>query len=88
MDASRRSFLAGRPLPAVPPGAAVLISPACLARHGVECRVCGEACDRAAIRFPPRRGGVAQPAIEPARCTLCGDCVAPCPVGAVSVARA
>jgi ferredoxin-type protein NapF len=85
MDALRRSLLTGRRNAAerrVP----VAIAPACLAQRGVECRICGEACDTGAIRFAPRPGGAAQPVLDLARCSACGDCVRPCPVGAVSVA--
>ncbi len=86
-DPARRAFLRGRPNPAAEAGVPVRIGEGCLAQRGVECRVCGEACDAGAIRFPPRRGGVALPVPDLAKCTACGDCVGPCPVGAVSVAR-
>jgi len=62
------------------------IGPACLPRHGVECRICGDFCGVRAIRFPPRRGGSPLPALEPQACTGCGACVAPCPVAAITVA--
>lgn len=52
----------------------------CLAYQGVECRVCGEACDARALRFQPALGRPAQPEIDLARCTGCGACLAPCPV--------
>lgn len=61
------------------------IGEGCLARKFVECRICGELCDAAAIRFRPRLGGVAQPELDAARCTGCGACVAPCPTGAITV---
>jgi len=64
------------------------VGPSCLARRGVECRVCGEACDAAAIRFRPRLGGVSLPEIDPDACTGCGACVGVCPSGAVSMHRA
>ncbi|MFO1273296.1 MAG: 4Fe-4S dicluster domain-containing protein [Rubrivivax sp.] len=86
MDPARRAFLRGRANPAAEAGVPVLFGEACLARHGVECRVCGEACDAGAIRFPPRRGGAALPVADFAKCTGCGDCMGPCPVQAVSVA--
>jgi ferredoxin-type protein NapF len=57
----------------------------CLAARGVECRVCGECCDAGAIRFRLQRGGVARPELEPARCTGCGACFAPCPVRAIAM---
>ncbi len=62
------------------------IGTACLAAQRVECRVCGERCEAQAIRFRPRLGGVAQPVLDANACTGCGDCVAPCPVGAITVA--
>ncbi len=59
------------------------IGEACLARRRVECRVCGETCDHNAIRFRPTLGGVAQPQLDPDRCTGCGACVGPCPTQAI-----
>lgn len=64
----------------------VKISDACLTRHGVECRICGDACDAGALRFAPALGGIAQMRIQLESCTGCGDCVAICPVKAVSMA--
>lgn len=58
----------------------------CLARQRVECRVCGELCAAGAIRFPPQAGGIALPLLDPARCTGCGACVAPCPTRAIALA--
>jgi ferredoxin-type protein NapF len=60
-------------------------SDACLAQRKVECRICGEICDHGAIRFRPTLGGIAQPSLEPERCTGCGACVAPCPTQAISL---
>ncbi|AYH42021.1 ferredoxin-type protein NapF [Azoarcus sp. DN11] len=64
---------------------AAVIAEACLARRGIECRVCGEACGAAAICFRPSRGGVAQPLFDAERCTGCGACQAPCPAGAIAM---
>lgn len=61
------------------------IADGCLARQGVECRVCGECCETSVIRFRPKLGGVAEPGLDLARCTGCGACVAPCPVGAIAM---
>jgi ferredoxin-type protein NapF len=89
IDPSRRRFLRGAPSPenAVPaPGMGrVQVSAACLTRHGVECRICGDACDTRALRFVPARGSVTQLLVDPAACTGCGDCVAPCPVAAITL---
>ena len=90
LDPSRRSFLLpgsrrvtadGQPAPL-----RAQVGPECLATQGVECRLCGECCDASAIRFPPRLGGVAQPLIDAARCTGCGDCLPLCPPGALRLA--
>jgi ferredoxin-type protein NapF len=62
-----------------------VIAANCMARHSVECRVCGDPCPEAAIRFSPRAGGPPEPEIDVAACTGCGACVAPCPVAAISV---
>jgi len=61
------------------------VGESCLARRGVECRACGDACDVAAIRFSPRLGGPPEPRIDQLLCTGCGACVRPCPVGAISL---
>ena len=63
----------------------VRIDERCLNRRGVECRVCGDACETRALRFLPARGGIAQLQVDTAACTGCGDCVAVCPVGAVDL---
>jgi ferredoxin len=43
-------------------------------------------CEARAIAFPPRLGGCSLPQIDPARCTGCGACVAPCPTAAIEIA--
>lgn len=62
-----------------------LISDLCLARQGVECRVCGDFCDVRAIRFTPRLGGSPLPEIAAEQCTGCGACQAPCPSQAIAI---
>jgi ferredoxin-type protein NapF len=52
---------------------------ACLSRHGVTCRSCGDACEQRAIRFTLRVGGCADPVVDQRRCTGCGACTAICP---------
>lgn len=61
------------------------ISEGCLAKRQVECRICGEQCAESAIRFRPQIGGIAQPELDPGKCTGCGACVAPCPTQAISI---
>ena len=89
LNPSRRSFLMPGARRVTPDGeAAPLVAqkgPTCLADRGVECRLCGEACDAGAIRFPPRLGGVAAPVIAVDRCTGCGDCLPLCPAAALKL---
>lgn len=63
------------------------VTPGCLAFSQVVCRTCGEHCPENAIRFPPILGGVARPEVNPAQCTGCGLCVAPCPSTAIELAE-
>lgn len=78
--------------PAAGPDAAVArvlaITADCLAERNVVCRSCGEQCPTAAIRFSPRLGGAALPAVLADRCTGCGDCLPVCPVGALQLTPA
>jgi ferredoxin-type protein NapF len=83
-DHSRRWFLTAGAARA-PSGLA--ISEACLARAGVVCQSCGDACPEQAIRFTLRRGGPPLPSLDENRCTGCGACVPVCPVGAISLAE-
>lgn len=62
---------------------AIRIGTDCLPRQGVDCRVCGEACEIGAIRFRLRVGGAALPEVDSEACTGCGACLAPCPVSAI-----
>lgn len=61
------------------------ISTGCLSSQGVECRSCGDVCATAAINFRPKLGGVAEPILDQAACTGCGECIGVCPVNALSV---
>ena len=62
------------------------ISAHCLSLTGVACRNCDDACDARAIRFRARIGGHYVPTIVDAACTACGECIAVCPVNAISIA--
>lgn len=57
----------------------------CLAFQNAVCRSCGERCEHAAIRFSPRLGAAAEPLLNTALCTGCGDCLAVCPTAALSL---
>lgn len=63
----------------------VQVDEKCLNRRGVECRVCGDACDTRALRFAPARGGISTLQIDTASCTGCGDCIGVCPTHALSL---
>lgn len=57
----------------------------CVEPKGVSCRRCGEVCDENAIRFVPLPAGRAMPVLDPVMCSGCGECLAPCPVHAISL---
>jgi len=62
------------------------IDSTCLARLGVECQSCGDACETQAIHFRPRPGAaVPDPRVDLAHCTGCGACVRVCPASAIGV---
>lgn len=81
----RRQFLFGGEARAEGAPRLPHIGAGCLAKLGVHCRTCGDACPEVAIVFPPRLGLPPEPSIEAERCTLCGKCAEVCPTGAIRV---
>ncbi len=61
------------------------LSSECITHQHVVCRSCSEQCEQVAIRFKVAPGGISHPTLDPLACNGCGACVAPCPVGAISV---
>lgn len=61
------------------------VAASCLSAAGTHCRVCGDWCEAAALRFRPLVGGRAQVEIDGGRCTGCGACVARCPATALTM---
>lgn len=61
------------------------IGSGCVEPSGVACRRCGDVCDEDAIRFAPLPGGRAMPLLDAARCSGCGECIAPCPTQAITL---
>jgi ferredoxin-type protein NapF len=90
---SRRAFLTGTPRSSAglqaTPGAAdariAAISDECLARAGVYCMICRDACAEQAVRFRPRVGGAFLPEVIKDLCSGCGACIALCPTRAVTL---
>lgn len=66
---------------------AAAVAQNCVESRGVSCRLCEGWCESDAIRFRPLAGGRATVIVEQGACTGCGACVAPCPVGAISLVR-
>ena len=83
--ACKDGALLGANVQAAPWSIKAQVADNCLAKRGVECRVCGDPCPVAAIRFSPRLGGPPLPEVDAATCTGCGACLAPCPVNAISI---
>ena len=85
----RRGFLFGRhgveAYPHTLLRAIAVIDGACLSQRGIVCRVCEEQCDARAVRIRLAVGGGTAPTVEPALCTGCGACVAPCPAEAIAI---
>ena len=65
-----------------------IINDDCLAKAGIVCRSCGDACSASAIRFRPRVGLPSEAIVIDDACTGCGDCVRVCPGDAVTLGAA
>lgn len=61
-----------------------LAGDACLARLGVVCSSCRDACPEQAVRFP-LQARIPVPVVDADRCTGCGACVGVCPVDAMTL---
>ena len=79
------AFVASRDQ-AAPWPVAAKITAGCLEHRGISCRACESWCEPRAIRFRPALGGRTDIRIETENCTGCGQCVAPCPQDAISIA--
>ena len=62
-----------------------VIGDACLARRGVVCQSCKDACDEPAITLAYGSGRAPMPEIDAAACTGCGACIAVCPADAIAM---
>jgi ferredoxin-type protein NapF len=62
-----------------------VVAAGCLAVRGTTCVACADPCEPRALRIRPMLGGRAMPMIDISACTGCGDCLAVCPVGALSL---
>jgi ferredoxin-type protein NapF len=60
----------------------------CLAKAGIVCGSCGDACSASAIRFRPRFGLPPEAVVLGDVCTGCGDCVRVCPGDAIVLGAA
>ena len=87
---SRRRLLTGRSdrAPTPPEAVRATIGDACLARRGVFCRSCADACPEGSIGFVPALRSAPQPRIDAGSCTGCGACAAPCPAAAITLCAA
>lgn len=80
--------VAARAASARPWTAVARIGPTCLAKLGIACESCGDACEAHAIRFRVHAGLVPDPRVDSTHCTGCGACVRVCPATAIDVRKA
>jgi ferredoxin-type protein NapF len=66
----------------------LFITERCVARSGVECRSCQDACETQAITFRPTAQGISFPQLNRSACNACGGCIAGCPVSALTMRHA
>ena len=57
----------------------------CLLSAGIACRLCTDACDRAALRFDPRVRPVGEVRVDAEACTGCAACLSACPTGSLTL---
>ena len=60
----------------------------CLSVQGIVCRLCGDACGVAAIKFEIQIGGKAIPHIDKDKCSGCGYCFSVCPEKVIELKEA
>lgn len=59
----------------------------CLLKQRIECRSCGDCCERRAIQFRPALGGVANLVLNLTACNGCGACLSICPTKAIRIKK-
>lgn len=65
-----------------------VIQDSCLLQSGVTCQLCTDSCETQALRMDLSVRPFGRLVLEADKCTACGACVEPCPVGAMTIALA